>query len=470
MIINRKKIALVAAVWGMALFSADAQETKTDRPARKPVNVGISYNLHAFDTIRLGKIKDSAYGFSVMFWKGISPHIDYSVRANAVFPNKNKNNIISKNPVSGELELAIHAKAFKDQAVLNPFLTLGIGGGYYHKDLAKSVPPYETYTWNGHALGGGGLQLNIKSELYFLLQLHYRYSFNESRLPHNLFYSFGITKSITKKKTPPPPVIADRDNDGVPDNADACPDVAGPAALQGCPDRDGDGIADKDDACPDAKGPAEFKGCPDRDGDGITDKEDKCPDEKGVARYDGCPVPDTDKDGINDEDDRCPTVAGVIRYKGCPVPDSDNDGINDEEDKCPNLAGVRENQGCPAISEEVKKRVSKAAQNILFVTGSAKLQKSSNKGLDEVAKILLENPEMELQIDGHTDNVGSEEMNQTLSDNRAATVRNYFISKGISESRITAAGHGELEPIADNKTAAGRTKNRRVELVLSYFQ
>jgi len=453
-----------------AVLSASAQETTKDRSGIKSPNVGISFNMHDFNTKTIFPIEDSAYGFSVMFWKGITQKIDYSIRFNGLFPNKNKDNVISKNPISSELELAFHAKAFPEKAVLNPFLTLGIGGGRYHKDLATVTKPNENFVWNAHGIGGVGLQLNIKNELYFVLQANYRYSIDEKKLPHNLFYSFGITKSLTKKKTPPAPVVLDKDGDGVPDNADACPDVAGVAALQGCPDRDGDGIADKEDACPDAKGTAALKGCPDRDGDGIADAEDKCPDEKGLARYQGCPVPDTDKDGINDEEDKCPMVAGVARYDGCPVPDTDKDGIDDEEDKCPNLAGVRENQGCPAITEEVKTKVNKAAQNILFITGSAKLQKSSYKGLDEVVKILQENPEMELSIDGHTDNVGSDEMNQTLSDNRAATVKNYFISKGIAENRLQAAGHGETTPIADNKTAAGRQKNRRVELVLNYFQ
>jgi outer membrane protein OmpA-like peptidoglycan-associated protein len=83
---------------------------------------------------------------------------------------------------------------------------------------------------------------------------------------------------------------------------------------------------------------------------------------------------------------------------------------------------------------------------------------------------MKENPEMKLAIDGHTDNVGKDELNQKLSDNRAASVRTYLVSKGVDESRITSAGHGETMPIADNKTAAGRTKNRRVELKLSYFQ
>lgn len=466
---NKAFIALLLTF--LQVFTATAQENQVIKSSIKRPSIGVSFNMHDFDTKTIIPKKDSVYGFSIMYWKGITQKLDYSIRYNGVFPNKNRNNITSKNINSNELEAAIHAKAFPEKAFINPFLTLGIGGGNYHKNLLNSVPADKKTIWNAHALGGGGIQMNIKNELYFILQAHYRYSFDEKKVPHNLFYSFGITKSLyKKKKTVAPVVIADRDNDGVPDNVDACPDVAGIAALQGCPDKDGDGIADKDDECPDAAGSASLKGCPDRDGDGIADKNDKCPDVKGLAKYFGCPIPDTDKDGVNDEEDKCPNVAGVARYQGCPIPDTDKDGINDEEDKCPNLAGVKENQGCPAISEEVKKKVNLAAKNILFITGSAKLQKSSNKGLDEVAKILADNPDMQINIDGHTDNVGKDDMNQTLSENRAATVKNYLTSKGISESRITSAGHGETMPVADNKTAAGRQKNRRVELLLSYYK
>jgi outer membrane protein OmpA-like peptidoglycan-associated protein len=224
------------------------------------------------------------------------------------------------------------------------------------------------------------------------------------------------------------------------------------------------------DACPDVPGPAATQGCPDRDGDGILDKDDKCPDVKGLAKYQGCPIPDTDKDGINDEEDKCPTVPGVARYQGCPIPDSDGDGVNDEEDKCPNLKGVPENQGCPVIPEEIKKRVSVAAKNILFETGKSKLRTSSFKGLNDVAKIMTENPGIELAIDGHTDNVGSDAFNQTLSDNRANAVKTYLVSKGVDASRITATGYGESKPIATNATAAGRQQNRRSELTLSYYK
>ncbi len=131
---------------------------------------------------------------------------------------------------------------------------------------------------------------------------------------------------------------------------------------------------------------------------------------------------------------------------------------------------MEENFGCPVIPEEIKKKVNTAAKNILFISGSAKLQASSNKGLNEVVQIMKANPAMSLVIDGHTDNVGSDIMNQALSDNRAAAVKNYLISKGIDESRITSYGHGETMPIADNKTSIGRQQNRRSEMTLSYYR
>jgi outer membrane protein OmpA-like peptidoglycan-associated protein len=118
----------------------------------------------------------------------------------------------------------------------------------------------------------------------------------------------------------------------------------------------------------------------------------------------------------------------------------------------------------------VKKKVNLAAKNILFVTGSSKLQSKSFKGLNEVAKILSENPGMTLDVDGHTDNVGNDDKNMVLSQNRADAVKKYLVSKGVAAERITATGHGETMPVADNKTAVGRQQNRRSELLLSYFK
>ena len=258
----------------------------------------------------------------------------------------------------------------------------------------------------------------------------------------------GLKVKLFGKRTaavpppPPAPVITDRDGDGVADADDKCPDVAGTAALQGCPDRDGDGIADADD---------------------------KCPDQAGIAKYQGCPIPDTDRDGINDEEDKCPTVAGVAKYAGCPVPDTDNDGVNDEEDKCPTRPGPASNQGCPEIAKEVVEKVNYAARNVFFATGSYKLLSKSYSALNSVVALMKADETLMIDIDGHTDAQGSDESNQTLSENRAAAVKDYFVSKGIAENRLKATGYGETKPVADNNTAAGRAKNRRTEMVVRNY-
>jgi outer membrane protein OmpA-like peptidoglycan-associated protein len=234
-------------------------------------------------------------------------------------------------------------------------------------------------------------------------------------------------------------------------------------------DRDNDGVVDSLDTCPDQAGPATLNGCPDKDGDGITDINDRCPNIKGITKYLGCPIPDTDNDGINDEEDKCPTVAGVVRLLGCPIPDIDKDGVNDQNDKCPNEAGPASNFGCPEIQQEIIEKVNLAAKNIFFATGSTILLPKSYSALNNVVKILSENPSFKVDIEGHTDTTGTASKNQTLSENRAASVKVYLVSEGIDPSRITWKGYGSDKPIADNRTATGRAKNRRVEMKLRNY-
>lgn len=263
--------------------------------------------------------------------------------------------------------------------------------------------------------------------------------------------------------------IKDKDKDGIPDDKDNCPEEAGPSVTNGCPDKDGDGIADNNDKCPDQPGLTKNNGCPDKDNDGVTDKDDKCPDVAGMIKYNGCPVPDSDKDGINDEEDKCPLKAGIIRYGGCPVPDGDSDGINDDEDNCPALKGTKENNGCPAveIKKEIVEKVNYAAKHIQFQSAKAVLQSQSFQVLDEVAQILMNNPELKLLIEGHTSADGTLASNMKLSVDRAEIVKKYLLSKGIEESRLTTKGYGPAQPLNKGKTSAERYQNRRVELKLS---
>jgi len=262
--------------------------------------------------------------------------------------------------------------------------------------------------------------------------------------------------------------LKDSDKDGIPDIDDYCETEPGPLVTKGCPDGDADGVADNKDKCPAEKGLVENAGCPlrDADGDGITDDKDKCVTVPGVAKYDGCPVPDRDKDAVNDEEDKCPDVPGFARYQGCPVPDTDADGVNDEEDKCKTEPGIKENNGCPEIKKEIIEKVEFAAKRIQFEFAKAELLEESEAILDEVVDILLKQPGLMLDIEGHTSNAGSFNANMKLSVERAEKVKDYLVKKGVDASRLTAQGFGPTRPLNHGKTQDERALNRRVELKL----
>ncbi len=258
----------------------------------------------------------------------------------------------------------------------------------------------------------------------------------------------------------------DADGDGIPDKDDNCPQAAGDAKFNGCPDSDGDGIIDKDDQCPNEAGPEEMNGCPDRDGDGIPDKDDDCPDKKGLQEFKGCP--DSDGDGIADKDDDCPNQRGLKALNGCP--DRDGDGIADKDDNCPDKAGIKALKGCPKMEEKKKKEIEKKlryeAKKILFDTGKATIKPQSFPVIDKIIGILNQYPKVKFSVEGHTDNTGNAENNKRLSQDRAAAVKDYIVSKGVSKFRLDAVGYGPDRPIDTNKTRKGRANNRRVEFII----
>jgi outer membrane protein OmpA-like peptidoglycan-associated protein len=178
---------------------------------------------------------------------------------------------------------------------------------------------------------------------------------------------------------------------------------------------------------------------------------------------------DTDKDGVMDCNDKCVDVPGVARYNGCPIPDTDNDGVNDEEDNCPSLPGPVSNHGCPLVDQSTQSKIDMMTKNITWTPSRGyTLTTTANKSLDQIASMLTADPNLKVAINTYTDNVGSDADNKTLSQNRADAVKTYLASKGVKDTQITATGYGEEQPIADNSTAAGRAKNNRVEIKLSY--
>jgi OmpA-OmpF porin, OOP family len=288
-----------------------------------------------------------------------------------------------------------------------------------------------------------------------------------------------------------PKPTSDRDNDGILDGVDACPDEKGVPSddpkKNGCPppvDTDKDGIFDDVDACPKEPGVADpdpkKNGCPvrDRDKDGILDGVDACPDEKGVANEDpkknGCPPPgDKDGDGVTDDVDACIDLPGVKtedpKTNGCP-PDTDGDGIRDDLDACPKEKGPADpdpkKNGCPKIVLTDKEIV--ILEQVQFDFGKATIKPESDSLLGAVADVLKEHPEItKIEVQGHTDNVGGVGINKKLSQSRADSVKAWLVAHGVEATRLTSIGYGLSKPIADNKTDEGRAKNRRVQFTIS---
>ena len=260
----------------------------------------------------------------------------------------------------------------------------------------------------------------------------------------------------------------DTDKDGIMDKEDDCPLDSGIVEFNGCPDTDGDGISDQDDACPLVYGEKEFQGCPDTDKDGIIDGIDDCIETPGPKENNGCPWPDTDKDGLLDKDDDCPTIPGPKDNKGCPYTDTDEDGTLDKDDECPNTPGPIENKGCPVLEEKVVEVLKTAFDNLEFRTAKDIILSESKPSLEELSEVLTERPTWVLEISGHTDDVGNADKNMVLSKKRAESVKRFLISKGVTEAQLVIKFFGETAPIADNKTAEGRQKNRRVEMKIVF--
>lgn len=328
-----------------------------------------------------------------------------------------------------------------------------VGVGYMNSRLSGST------TDNVMASVGAGVMTRFVQDAAMRLEARYRYDANDQIVATEdafgdwlinvgVLMPFGgkaapvaaaVAAPVVKAAPAPAPVVKDSDNDGVLDDQDRCLNTPANAKVDG-------------------------QGCEvDSDMDGVVDSQDRCPNSAANAKVDarGCEViGDADQDGVPDNADRCPNtpMGNKVDAQGCDL-DSDKDGVIDSKDSCPGTAeGVRvDAKGCVLEDKFVLKGVN-------FETSSAELTADSRRVLDDVVDTLNRHLEIKAEIAGYTDNRGSARLNQSLSQRRAESVRNYLVGKGIAADRLTAKGYGEADPVADNNTTAGQAENRRVEL------
>jgi outer membrane protein OmpA-like peptidoglycan-associated protein len=315
----------------------------------------------------------------------------------------------------------------------------------------------------------------------------------------NFGLNVGVSFMLGSKRIP------DNDADGVLNNRDRCANTPSGAQVNnlGCPsDSDGDGVANGIDRCPNTAVGAivDAIGCTrDSDGDNIVDGIDKCPDSPSGVLVDaaGCPR-DSDADGIADGLDRCSATprGATVDALGCPG-DEDADGVLDGLDRCPrtSIGAPVNSRGCasgqqsrqpaaprpdtaaaappPVTPTPESPDPTRAAaptggplvlEGVSFESGSARLQPGSYVELDSVAKVLLANSRVRVEIGGHTDNSGTPADNQHLSTLRAEAVRNYLVAKGVPFQQMVARGYGSTMPRTPDTTPQGRARNRRVEI------
>ena len=458
-----------------------------------PMGLSFKASFMDYQSQNGGSITDFAsyhHGFEIGLHKNLSENLNILVPVKAGVVNTHNRELedcVHKNVYGADIQLQY--QFYKPDTRLTPYVMAGVGGIQEDEGELNIQIPF-----------GAGLFFHVRDNAYINWQSSYRYSLAENRnnLEHGIgfVYLFGNPqeKPIEAENTG----ILDSDGDGLEDDIDLCPQIAGPVELKGCPDRDMDGVPDYRDDCPSIKGLTLFKGCPDTDGDGISDNDDECPNKPGVKEKNGCPdeddMKDTDGDGILDKDDKCPDEKGDLLNDGCPkvdldsdgdgvpdasdkcpnlkgdgvdgcpkatiadrdgdgvadaqdkcpdqpglsvyggCPDTDGDGIDDSRDRCPNSAGPVSSNGCPEISASDRSTLEVAMRAVSFDTGKSTLRQESFSILDQITQIMNRYPDYNLIIEGHTDNVGSAVNNQLLSERRAKACYDYLRDQGYVDS------------------------------------
>jgi OmpA-OmpF porin, OOP family len=456
-----KRIVLLFII---ALFVLNANAQTQEK--RVAVGFGPGYYINLSD--------GNAGGFSLpnFFVSGyLSPTFDIRGKLDVGLKQSNETNTDNYLQIGADLRIKLYKDLdYKTKPRLQPYLYAGPG---YFRDNKGSLSG-KTYSGGLNFNAGVGTKLRVGQAVALYLEAGYIHGVNGVRslenVPTEVHDNFFKLSSIIEFDI----TDNDKDNDGVKNKYDKCPDTppttgtTGNKCLvdkNGCYlDSDYDGVIDCNDECPNTpKGcKVDEKGCPlDKDKDGVIDCMDDCPDIAGPKELKGCP--DTDGDGVIDKNDECPnTPKGCkVDAKGCPL-DRDKDGVIDCQDKCPDVPGVKELDGCPIICKDFQ------IDNIQFDFDKATLKPEGMATLDAFVSKLGDCKTFDVLVNGYTCNIGTKHYNMTLSEKRAQTVVKYLIEKGLNMAFVTGKGYGEADPAVPNSNTNNRKQNRRavVDLII----
>ena len=294
-----------------------------------------------------------------------------------------------------------------EEARVAPYLIAGFGLNTASNNLRFYAP------------AGLGVRFQLTENFNFQLQSMYKFRIGKDKFQH-IEHSAGFVFALPSK----------------PENKQLTPEERQakkrPIAVAKLPDADNDGVPDRDDLCPDTKGKAAYLGCPD----------DKSQQQTGIASTET----ETPIDTL--------TLTGELASTDKIIPLQELNTPTNQTERID-------------ITEADRRKLEEAMNNIYFEKASDELKSESHAVLDVVSGLLEKYPHYDLQVLGHTDNTGNQNTNLVLSIKRAFKVKYYLVyNKGVRLSRITSDGYSSVAPIAGNDTAAGREKNRRVELKL----
>lgn len=396
---------------------------------------------------------NSSYGFGISYWKGLGSHLDFSANLAGTFSNFPalfvKDDSIGQAGFTSQLDALLHLRAFKEHKTINPFLTAGIGAGYFGSQQAVYAPV------------GTGLQFRFNRGVLLFIQAQWKIALTKGITGDYMSYSIGIAQQVKLKKENKQTIKTK-----MPAREKAKKERTKNTVARAVVDKDSDadGVPDSKDKCSTEKGTV--NGCPDTDADGIADMDDQCKDVAGVYRYQGCPIPDTDADGVNDEVDKCITEKGPKENLGCAWQDADADGVPDKDDKCPLVKGSAGNKGChlPVAdgAEIIFASQNSMTYNILFDFDRAILLPQAFSVLKNIVNILKADNNLSVSIAGHADNLGTDATNMRVSADRAKISVDYFTSYNIAAGRVKSSWYGASRPI--DKTQ--QWLNRRVEITV----